>query len=69
MTQLPLAALERILKKAGAKRISVKATREYARMVEERIASVALDASALAEHDNRKTVFEKDILLANKRRK
>jgi len=69
MTELPLTALERILKKAGAKRISIKATKEYAKMIEEYVSDIAEEASMLAEHSNRNTVLEKDIVLAKKNRK
>jgi len=68
MVQLPLTALERILKKAGAKRISIKATQEYAKMLEEYCSDIAAEAAVLAEHSGRNTVLEKDILLAKKRR-
>jgi histone H3/H4 len=67
--ELPLAALERILKKAGGKRISTDATKEYARMIEEHISGIAKGAALLAEHNKRNTVLEKDIILAKKRNK
>ena len=69
MTQLPLKALERILKKAGAKRISIKATKEYARMLEEYAGGIAEQAALLAQHANRNTVLEQDIMLAKKRKR
>ncbi len=69
MTELPLTALERILKKAGAKRISIKATKEYAKIIEEYVSDIAEKASMLAQHSNRNTVLEKDIMLAKKNRK
>lgn len=69
MTELPLAALERILKKAGAIRISMKATKEYARMLEEYAGGIAEEAAMFAEHANRNTVLEQDIVLAKKRKR
>ena len=69
MTELPLTSLERILKRAGAKRISIKATEEYAKMLEEHIGAIATEAAALAEHVNRNTVLEQDIILARKRKR
>ena len=67
--ELPLSALERILKKAGAKRTSTKATKEYAKMLEDHVSAIAEEASLLAEHANRNTVLEKDIILAKKRKR
>ena len=67
MTELPLAALERMLKRAGAKRVSKDATAEYASLLEGYVSSVAKDAALLAEHAGRNTVLEKDVLLAGKR--
>jgi histone H3/H4 len=67
--ELALATLERILKKAGGKRISTKATKEYANMIEEHVSGIAREASLLAEHNKRSTVLEKDIILAKKRQR
>lgn len=67
--ELPLAALERILKKAGAKRIAPGATREYAKMLEEHVGSIAREASLLAQHADRNTVLEQDVTLAIKRKR
>jgi histone H3/H4 len=69
MTELPLAALERILKKAGARRIAPDATAEYAKMLEEHVGSIARDASLLAEHAGRNTVLEEDVTLAMKKKR
>ena len=69
MVELPLTALERILKKAGAKRISMKATKEYAKMLEEYAGGIAEEAALLAEHAKRNTVLEQDIVLAKKRKR
>ena len=60
---------DRILRKAGAKRISIKATQEYAKMLEEYTGGIAAEAAELAEHSGRNTVLEKDILLAKKRKR
>jgi histone H3/H4 len=69
MVEMPLAALERILKKSGAKRISIKATQEYAKMLEEHVREISSRAAVYAEHAGRNTVLEKDILLAKKSRR
>jgi histone H3/H4 len=67
--ELPLAALERILKKAGASRISTKATEEYAKLLEEYAAVIAGEAALFAEHAGRNTVLEEDVSLARKRKR
>jgi histone H3/H4 len=61
------AAFERILKKAGARRVSDAATEEFAKVVEEKLLQVATEAIALAKHAGRKTVVDEDIRLARKK--
>ena len=68
MSELPLKAVERILKEAGAKRVSVSATAEFAKFLERFAAELAREAGELARHSGRKTVTDSDILLAKKRR-
>jgi len=58
---------ERILKKAGAKRVSESAMEEFAKVMEEKLLEVAKDAVALANHAGRKTIFEEDIRIARKK--
>jgi histone H3/H4 len=67
MSILPRAPFERILKKAGAKRISDKALKEMAEVVEEKLLQIAEEAVKLARHAGRKTIFPSDIKLAKKR--
>jgi histone H3/H4 len=64
--RLPLAPFERILKDAGAKRVSKTAMKEFALMVEEIADKIAIDATKLAKHAGRKTVTGDDIRLANR---
>ena len=64
---LPLAPFERILKKAGAKRVSQEAMEEMAKVVEEDIFKIATEAAALAKHSGRKTITDKDVRLARRK--
>lgn len=66
MTELPLAAVDRIIRKAGAERVSESAARELAEVLEDRGMEIASEASELAEHAGRKTVRDTDVRLAAK---
>ena len=63
MTTIPLACIERIARKAGAKRISVKAVKELAKCTEEIGLELALEAAQAARHAKRKTILKHDIKL------
>lgn len=69
MPELPLKAVERILREAGARRVSKEASREFGRCLEDLIRQIAKEAAALAEHSGRRTITDSDIILAAKRRK
>jgi len=64
---LPLAALEKLLKDAGAERVGEDAKAELQRVLEEHAMKIGKHAAELAEHANRKTVRATDIRLASKR--
>jgi len=65
-TILPLAAMEKLLKKAGAQRVS-EGAKEATREVLEDIASkLGEKAIRFAQHSGRKTVKSSDIKLASK---
>lgn len=66
MTELPIAAVDRIIRKAGARRVSESAARELAEVLEEYALDIANEASELADHAGRKTVRDTDIRLASK---
>jgi len=64
---LPLLPFERILKKAGAKRVSQDALEEFAMITEEKLYTVAKEAAVLARHAGRKTIIAEDVRIAKRR--
>jgi histone H3/H4 len=69
MPAIPLKAAERILRKAGAKRVSKGASEEFSKFLEDFAAEVARDAAQLAQHSGRITVTDEDVLMVKKIRK
>ena len=63
---LPLAAMEKILKQAGAERVSDKSKAALKAVVEEIAEGIAVQAVKLAVHAGRKTVKAGDVKLAAK---
>ena len=64
---LSSAAFERILKHAGAKRVSAEAAEEFAKIMEDRLLQVATEAVALAKHAGRKTIIDEDVRVARRK--
>jgi histone H3/H4 len=60
---LPLAAVERIARKAGVKRISAKAIKELEKIADQIGLELALEAAQVARYAKRKTILKKDIKL------
>ncbi|OGI15890.1 histone [Candidatus Micrarchaeota archaeon RBG_16_49_10] len=65
--KLPLAPLERILRKAGAKRVSKSAVREFSMVLADYASDISGEAAKLATHAGRKTIVESDVRMARKR--
>ncbi|RAP51754.1 MAG: histone [Methanosphaera sp. rholeuAM270] len=66
MSELPIAPIKRILKNAGAARISDDAAVALAEVLEEFGEDLAMQATKLAKHAGRKTIKAEDVALAAK---
>ena len=64
---LPLIPFERILKKAGARRVSHNALEEFSKIMEDRLYRISKEAAALAKHAGRKTIIDEDVRLARRK--
>ncbi len=64
---LPLASVDKLIRKAGAHRVSESAARELGSYLEELATEVAREAITLTEHAGRKSVKAEDFKLAQKR--
>lgn len=67
MSELPLAAIDRIIRKATGIRVSESAAKELSVFLEEEGLKVAQRAAEFSKHAGRKTVTDEDIRLALKK--
>lgn len=66
MSELPIAALDRLIRKAGAERVSEEAALELGKILSEVAIDISKQAIELAKHAKRKTVTAEDVRLATK---
>ncbi len=66
MARISVSAAERILKMAGAERVSAEAAREFAEVIERIGMEIATGAVELANHAGRRTVKASDVKLASR---
>lgn len=59
--ELPIAPIGRIIKNAGAQRISKGAKETLTKILEKQGEMIATDAVSLAKHSGRKTVMKRDV--------
>lgn len=64
--ELTLNPLRKIIKKAGAKRVSDEAALELGKLMEERAMEICRKSEKLAKFSKRRTVMKKDIRMAAK---
>ncbi|MBU7030277.1 MAG: NFYB/HAP3 family transcription factor subunit [Theionarchaea archaeon] len=66
MALIPLASVDKLIRKGGAERVSEGAARLLGEHLEAVATEIAREAISLAEHAKRKTIKEEDIKLACK---
>jgi len=66
MAELPLAPVERVMRSAGADRISIDAVKRAADEAELTIKRLTENAQRIANSDGRRTITSKDITLASR---
>ena len=67
MTDLAISAMDRIMRKAGAERVSEEASEALREVLETLALEISRDAIALAKHAGRKTVNSEDVKMASRK--
>lgn len=65
-SEMTLQPLRKLMKKAGAKRVSDSAAETLGVILEEHAKAILIEAKRLSEHSNRRTVMRRDIKAAKK---
>lgn len=66
-SEIPDAPMDRILRDAGAKRVSKSAARQFALALESMAVDISEESIVFARHAGRKTIVSDDIKLAAKK--
>ena len=64
--EFPLTPLERVMRKAGAERVSASAIKEMKNILLEIADKISMDALAAAKHAKRVTIKREDVVLATR---
>ena len=67
MSGLPLAPVERVMRRAGAERVSSDAVRAVADKAQALIEEITVESIGLSKHAGRKTITKADIEFASER--
>lgn len=67
MTDIAISPIDRIMRKAGAERVSEEAAEALREVIESLALDVSREAIALAKHAGRKTVNAEDIKMASRK--
>jgi histone H3/H4 len=65
VARIPKLAVEKLMKKYGAERISEDAVEEMRKILENHLFSISQKASKIATHSKRKTIWASDLKIAN----
>ncbi|KYK38613.1 MAG: histone family protein [Theionarchaea archaeon] len=66
MSEIPIASVDKLIRKGGAERVSEEAARLLGEHLENVATEIAREAISLASHAKRKTIKAEDIKLACK---
>ena len=65
-SELGLSAMNRILKKAGAERVTLESANELRRIIEDIAYEIAKNSIEMAKHAGRRTIRSEDVKLGSK---